>query len=272
MGIYLSHLFTDNGVFISWAEASRLLKLRNYFKWIQIVNAIPIHWKNLVKNSTVDRDACSLEQHLVRRDKMFPIKMIDTKFLYNIFIDKISTTPTSQKYFDRLFGPDLKWEKIYTLPNLVTVDTSSRIFQFKLSHNTLFLNARLFHLNYSTSSLCSLCQNFNETPIHFFCECRVTVNLWEELTLFFAPSINLDPLSPKSALLGFLEDTDDTFLIQNHILLLFKLCVYKNRTDTPNIHTIIRKIKATYEIEKKINSNRSEKFEKKWSIVTHLLE
>ena len=164
-----------------------------------------------------------------------------------------------------------KWEKIYTLPHLVTVDTNARFFQFKLSHNTLFLNSRLFHLNYSTSSLCSLCQNFNETPIHFFCECRVTIDLWKELTLFFTPSVNLDPLTPKSAMFGFLEDNDDTFLIKNHILLLFKLCVYKNRTDTLNIHTIINKIKATYEIEKNIFSNRVEKFEKKWSFVTQLL-
>jgi len=191
--IYLSHLFTDNGVFIPWAEASRKLKLRNYFKWIQIVNAIPSQWKNLVKNSAVDRNTCSLEQHLVRRDKMYPVKLIDSKFLYDIFIDKISTTPTSQKYFDRLFGPDLKWEKIYTLPHLVTVDTNARFFQFKLSHNTLFLNSRLFHLNYSASSLCSLCQSVNETPIHFFCECRVTVDLWNELTSFFAPLYHARP-------------------------------------------------------------------------------
>ena len=181
---------------------------------------------------------------------MYPVKLIDSKFLYDIFIDKISTTPTSQKYFDRQFGPNLKWGKIYTLPHLVTVDTNARFFQFKLSHNTLFLNSRLFHLNYSASSLCSLCQSVNETPIHFFCECRVTVDLWKELTSFFAPSIMLDPLTPKSAMLGFLEENNDTFLLKNHILLLFKSCVYKNRTDTPNIHTIIRKIKATYVIEK----------------------
>ena len=72
-------------------------------------------------------------------------------------------------------------------------------------------------------------------------------------------------------MLGFFENNDDT-LVKNHILLLFKLCVYKNRTETPNIHTIIRKIKATYEIEKNIYSNRDEKFDKKWAIVTHLLE
>ena len=73
-------------------------------------------------------------------------------------------------------------------------------------------------------------------------------------------------------MLGFLEENDDTFLLKNHNLLLFKLCVYKNRSDTPTIHPIIRKIKATYEIEKNIKSKRVEKFEKKCSIVTHLLE
>ena len=93
---------------------------------------------------------------------------------------------------------------------------------------------------------------------YFFCECHVTVDLWNELRLFFAPSINLDPLTPKSAMLGFLEVNDDTFLLKNHILLLFKLCVYQNRSDTPTIHTIIREIKVTYEIEKNINSNRVE--------------
>ena len=203
---------------------------------------------------------------------MYPVKLIDSRFLYDIFIDKIFSPPTSQKYFDRLFGPDLKWQKIYILPHLVTVDTNTRFFQFKLTHNTLFLNSRLFHLNYSASSLCSLCQSVNETPIHFFCECHVTVDLWNKLTLFFAPYINLDPLTPKSAILGFLEDNEDTFLLKNHILLIFKLCIYKNRTDTPNIYTIIHKIKVTYEIEKKVYSDRVDKFEKKWSSIAQLLE
>ena len=92
-------------------KASIKLKVRNYFKWIQIVNAIPSRWKTIVKNSFIDRNTCSVEQHLVKKDKMYPIKMIDTKFLYDIFINDLSTPPTSQKYFDRLYGPELKWEK-----------------------------------------------------------------------------------------------------------------------------------------------------------------
>ena len=268
--IYLSHLLNDNGDFLSWGEASRKFKLQNYFKWIQIINAVPSNWKALVKNSASDRESCCFDQHLVKNERMFSIKMLNTRFIYDMFIDKISVTPTSQKYFDRLFGHNLNWEKIYTLPHLVTVDTYARIFQFKLSHNTLFLNSRLFHLHYSANSLCSLCNNFSETPIHLFCECLVTVDLWNKLTSFFTPSLNLDPLTPQSAILGFFDCSDNTFLIRNHILLLFKLCVYKHRLDTPNIHTIIRKIKSTYEIEKSINSDKVDKL-KKWSNIQHLL-
>ena len=63
-----------------------------------------------------------------------------------MFIDKIAKKPTSQKYFSRLFGPEIQWENIYMLPYSVTVDTCTRYFQFKLSHNILFLKSRLFHI------------------------------------------------------------------------------------------------------------------------------
>ena len=243
--IYLAQLFTNNGNFISWTEASRKFKLRNYFKWIQIIHAIPSSWKVIVKNSVVNPDNCCFDQHMIKNGKLFPINMLNTRFFYNIFIDKISIAPTSQRYFDRLFGPELKWDKIYTVPHLVTIDTCARIFQFKLSHNTLFLNSRLFHLGHSASSLCSLCQNSNETPSHFFSEYQITANLWNELTMYFSPSIELNPLTPQSAILGFFGGNNDSFLIRNHILLIFKLCLYKNRLDTPNFASIIGKIKTT---------------------------
>ena len=159
---------------------------------------------------------------------MFPVGKLTSSIFYDMFVVKLSSSPTSQKYFDRQFGPNLKWDDIYRLPHLVTSDSSTRYFQFKLSHNTLFLKSRLFHLNHVPDPLCSLCNNFNETPSHFFCECLVVVDLWNEVRAFFSPSIIFEPLTPKSALLG-ISDKDDLYLIKNHILLIFKFCIYKNR-------------------------------------------
>ena len=270
--IYLSHLFSDNGDLIPWVEASVKFSLTNHFKWIQIVNAIPKEWKSAIKNSQFSRDICCFQQHLNRNDKMVPTGLFSSRFFYDIYIDKISIKPTSENYFNRLFGPDISWDKIYTLPHLATVDTRTRIFQFKVSHNTLFLNARLIHLGFSTTPLCSLCHNFNETPIHFFSECLITVGLWSEVTNFFIPHLNLDPLTPQSALLGFFNINDKSHFIKNHILLLFKFCVYKNSKDILNLQTIIRYIKSTYEVEKSIYYDRVEKLHNKWSCVSQLFE
>mgnify|MGYP003305396016 CR=1 FL=1 len=149
------------------------------------MNAIPTAWKSIIRNSPVNYDLCC-QQHLTRKDKMVPISMLSTRFFYDLYIENISIKPTSQKFFERHFGNDLLWNKIYSIPHLVTVNTRARMFQFKVSHNILFLNSRLVHLNYSTTSLCSLCQNSSETPSHLFCECPVTVNLWSDLINFSA--------------------------------------------------------------------------------------
>ena len=200
---------------------------------------------------------------------MLPVDKLNSRIFYDVLIVKLSSPPTSQKYFERQFGHNLKWVDIYRLPHLVTSDSRTRFFQFKLSHNILFLKSRLFHLNHVPNPLCSLCNNFNETPSHFFCECLVVVGLWNEVRAFFSPSIIFEPLTPKSALLG-ISNKDDLYLIKNHILLIFKFCIYKNREKTLNIHTILNAIKDTYKKEISISNKTEEKLTKKWSKVSHL--
>ena len=86
--VYLRDLFADNGNFITWAEASPKFNLRNYFKWFQVVNAIPTAWKSIIRNSPVNYDLCC-QQHLTRKDKMVPISMLSTRFFYDLYIENI---------------------------------------------------------------------------------------------------------------------------------------------------------------------------------------
>ena len=156
------------------------------------------------------------------------------------------------------------------LPYVSTVDSATRMFQYKILHNALFLNSRLFHLGFSNDSYCSLCRNFDETPVHFFCDCLITMNLWSSLCNFVKPHLILEPLSPQSAILGFFQKKDKNHLLKNHLLLLFKLCIYKYRTDNINFHRIVGKIKSTLNIEKQILS--TEKFNEKWAIIMPVLQ
>ena len=268
--IFLYDLFESNGKFISYAEAVLKLNNLNAFKWIQIKNAIPSNWKVLLKDTNVSRENCCLDRHINKNDTTVPIKLLGSKDFYEFFVSRLLDVPTSQKYFNNLFGVILNWDKIYTLPRILTRDSYMQIFQYKLLHNALFLNARLFHLGHSLSAMCSLCDNFSESPVHLFCECAVTRNLWYELSLFLSPHLVLDPLTPQSALVGIFNDCEDN-LIKNHILLLFKFCIYKNRCKTLNKYVVINRLKSNFNIEKHLSTSSSSNFEKKWRKVIPVL-
>ena len=88
----------------------------------------------------------------------------------------------------------------------------------------------------------------SETPEHLFSNCKVTKTLWTALHNKLNTRINLGPLTPQSAILGFTEKCDD-FYTKNHILLIFKIFIYKYRNKFPTSAYLFSKIKAVAELE-----------------------
>ena len=104
------------------------------------------------------------------------------------------------------------------------------------------------------SPLYSLCKNQDETPRHLFCDCEVTVNFWKTFQSWISPCIILPDLTVMNALLGFLPDGTTNRLtcnLINHILLIFKRCLFKLRSasSTPSIFYIVQKIKKIKQVE-----------------------
>ena len=48
-------------------------------------------------------------------------------------------------------------------------------------HRILFTNVLLFKLKLVEDDLCSCCHMHTETLIHFFCDCKFSINIWSEL-------------------------------------------------------------------------------------------
>ena len=70
-------------------------------------------------------------------------------------------TPTSQKYLNELLKTDsLDWKQIYLLPRLVTLDSYSRSFQYKILNNVLYLSKKLFMFGKSASLILAFLQTF----------------------------------------------------------------------------------------------------------------
>ena len=75
-------------------------------------------------------------------------------------------------------------------------------------------------------------------------------------------------LTPQTAIFGFYNIDEDTFLIQNHILLLLKLHICNNRKyGFLFVNNFLNEISKIKNLERRVavnNQNKCERFRKKW--------
>ena len=68
---------------------------------------------------------------------------------------------------------------------------------------------------------------------------------------YFKGNLHIPPLSPQSAIFGFLEADDKVFLILNHLLLLVKHYVYVSRSSKVlSFEALLKSIVKVYKLEK----------------------
>ena len=80
------------------------------------------------------------------------------------------------------------------------------------------------------------------------------------LTSVLKSFMTLLPLTPQAAIFGFLEADCQSYLIQNHILLILKLYIYKFRKNKFLSSTcLLKEISKIKNIEKKIASVNEKK-------------
>ena len=105
----------------------------------------------------------------------------------------------------------LDWKQVHPLPRLVTVDSYSFSFQYKILNNVLHLNEKRFSLR-STSLPCSFSKRFGEAILQLFCGCNKVQSLWNDLALFSENDFALFDLIPQSAFVVFLIPIQNYFL------------------------------------------------------------
>ena len=68
-----------------------------------------------------------------------------------------------------------------------------------------------------------------ETISYLFYYCTRIKDIWNQAQAYSTDSLHFSQLKPQIALYGFHNIDNDTFRIQNHIPLLFKLHIYNTR-------------------------------------------
>ena len=275
---FVADLFDHTGDILDWNsfKSSHNISEAHYFNWLQIVDVLPKHWKESIKfDEGNSRIFCEFSPHLIVNAKLFPMEKLTSRTLYNILLKSKIKPPTSQKMFLSLFKvKSLPWKKIYTLPKTISIDSYSRIFQYKCLNNILYLNNTLHRIGFSDTPLCSYCKNDNETMQHLFLDCKVSNSLWFDIKIFFKNNIDIPDLNLQSAIFGFIDSNKDNLAL-NNVLLIYKLCLYRFRDKKlPNLQLFLKNLKEREFLERQIvlsNENKLLFHNKKWEFFTTMV-
>ena len=156
-----------------------------------------------------------------------------------------------------------------------------RSLQYKILNNVLFLNKKLHTFGIKPSPLYSFCKLYDKTPYHMFYECDRVKCLWSDLVQCFQNNLMLATLTPQTTIFGFLGYINNDSILEknkclsNHILLTFKLYVYKSREKKfLNMNNLIAEIQKIKIIENEIalpNSKETIVFTRKWHIIDKIV-
>ena len=106
-----------------------------------------------------------------------------------------------------------------------------------------------------------------ETIIHLFYYCTHIQDIWNQVQIYFTDCFHFSQLAPQTAIFGFHNIDNDTFLIKNHILLSFKLYIYNARKHRfLSFNNLLNEVSKIKNLEKRVaanNRNKCEKFRKK---------
>ena len=250
----LIDLFDENGIFQTWTHFyNKGISGAKYFRHLQIKDSIPMKWRLLIKNESDSSIFKFPTRAEIKESHTSYMAKLSDKMIYSQLIKSVQKPPTSQTSFERKLNLQghINWGTVYSLPRKVTIDETTRIFQYGLLHNILFLNKHLHKMKITDTAQCSFCNSADETNMHLFAKCVNTENLWSALQSWLGSTCQLPNLDPRNALLGFPVSKSDLSLLTNYILLIFKcsLCEARGRNIRPNIHFIKARIMQTECIE-----------------------
>ena len=148
------------------------------------------------------------QHHFIQNSRVLTIQKVTSKKLYWILIRIIEHKQNSQKKtLKKNSDLSLDWVEIYVTPQIVSSNTCSRCFQYKVLSNALFLNKKLFFFQKSNLPLCSFSKKEDETVFYLYFFCPNVRNLWNQLKFHLAGDLMLPLKHCRLLFLAFLRKT-----------------------------------------------------------------
>jgi hypothetical protein len=280
--ISLANILTNTGSFKPWTFfKAEGLNVNDYLLLFGLFNSLPLTWKKLINSkdgtsadtsaiTSADSRNIKLSYTLYLKDGTLPLDSITSSKLYWKLIEIIQVYPSARHKFSTLFqnSGDLNWEVIYQIPHVVTLDTKTRVFQYKLLNRIIYTNKSLYNMKMIDSPLCTFCKITDESLEHLFCRCDFIVAFWMSVVLWLKSlHIAIDSLNDCDIIFGLTQKRSH-WLLLNHIIIVGKLVIYHSRLKNilPSLRYLMIKLDHIESIERSIatKNNRLKIHEGKW--------
>ena len=153
-----------------------------------------------------------------------------TKSAVQLLQSLVLVKPKGESYWTEKY-PDLNFEKIWKRVYYGFKSFCDADIDFKIRHNVLFTNHKLYFCKMIDSPLCTFCKTEIETTFHLFLDCNVTYPVWKKLIdkLSVVEASHDEERWKKVTLFGNYEaKTNKPASKQSDLLSDFLLNCYKN--------------------------------------------
>ena len=164
---------------------------------------------------------------------------------------------------------NLGWDVIYLIPHTVTLDTKTRMFQYKVLTRITFTSKSLYKIKMKIagSPLCTFCETAEESVEYLLCSCDFSTAFWKSV-VFWVRSLHINIVSLKDDDIIFgLTQKMPYWLLLNHRIIAGKQIIDQNRlkNSAPSLTHLKAKLKYIESIERAIakKNNRLEIHERK---------
>ena len=244
-------------------KVNKNLKYIDLLPYIGILSMIPKDIKQLIRTAPQQSTIEPMPEKLQRKN---------SKTVYRKLNNKAIQRPTSEQKFISYHITEEKWKNIYKLPFLVTIDSKSRAFQFKISHNIYYTNKKLNLIKIKSTSACSFCKIEEESLQHLFIDCKYVKPIWNDLQILMNVNFKDD-----EKIFGKYEQIDDkAYDLDSHVTIITKQSIHDSRMkhSLPSFNEVKNKIIGIENIERQIALRNFKLVQhySKWAKLSSLLE
>jgi hypothetical protein len=204
--------------------------IKNQYKIIK--EAIPTSWREQITETTSNFEKEYNITLIEKNELITHPESFCVKYCYNIMREICFEQPTSYEYWSKL-EIKVNWKKVWN--NVYLSDKSRECIEldFKICHNIIYTNKKLYKMGKSDSTRCQVCNKDEEEDIyHCLISCsenRDLIYIIQELFINIQPEGYTKTEVIQWILLGYLYEGNKAYMFINILLSLYRQCVIRRR-------------------------------------------